>query len=119
MTRTDASILVGEFAGISDDAYASLIAMARIRLAGVTSLSPADLVDQAVVYASAHLYLRSQASNAGAVGGVSSYSAGDTSVSFAAGPTPTGAPDDFWRTTGYGMQYLQIRAQLRSHHRIV
>ena len=119
MNRATATYLVGEFGQVSDDDYAALIALARVRVRGILNRTPAELVDQAVTYAAAHLYLRSNAANAGATGGVASYSAGDTSVSFAAGPQQTGAPDDFWRTTGYGSQYLQLRDQLASRHRVV
>ena len=121
LDRTTASYLVGEFANLTDDQYAQIYALALVRCRGIAQASgtgiTSGLIDQTITLAAGHMHLRSLATTAGSAGPLTSFSAGNTSMSFGA-PQLTGAPDDYWRATGYGVQYLALRDSIQNSHRI-
>lgn len=75
-----------------------------------------DKYDLGVYYLTAHFVTKSNASTAGGkvgtTGAISGRAVDGVSVSYGAGPTPTGQNDAYYSTTVYGQRYIALRETL-------
>lgn len=113
MTVTAASFktLFPEFTATADDRVTMFLAMAARR---VSSVWFGDATDEAVCYLAAHTItvVGTGQGSAGTSGPVTAESVGDVSVQYGAPLSSSlNAQDADLRSTGYGKQFLSLRAE--------